>query len=147
VSGGGGWGAKRGLLSLDPDTRHVLPQDDTVDRFHRILEQRMDSDAAVGAQDGIVSPGSFVQFFVTPSASRRPEELPLGHKYVFGTAPWGYAEPTTTASKPGGIVARKDSFGGLTTHGLFLGSGSDSSQGSSGVLYSKIDVPHSFVFG
>lgn len=67
LSGGGGWGAKSGLLSLDPQNP------DMVDEFAKMFEKRFEAgeagESADDAKDvgeaGIVEKGDWVQFFET----------------------------------------------------------------------------------
>lgn len=59
VSGGGEWGAKASLLSLDPQSSYGAEcEEDELDRFQRSFHGE---DTAAGA---ITRPGDFVQFFV-----------------------------------------------------------------------------------
>lgn len=63
VGGGGEWGAKASLLSLDPKTSHTLQSEaDELDKFMRSFNGEED------AKDAIAQPGDFVQFFVERDA-------------------------------------------------------------------------------
>lgn len=68
MSGGGEWGAKASLLSLDPQTSYgVQSEDDKLDRFQR-------SFLGEAAADGATTrPGDFVQFFVEGDSEVSPE--------------------------------------------------------------------------
>lgn len=80
VSGGGGWGKKQGLLSLDPDTKFSAPGlgggngDEDLESFVRAFKNEHGSGGegygvAAGPFDaGVVAPGSVVQFFVAPTS-------------------------------------------------------------------------------
>jgi hypothetical protein len=145
VSGGGGWGAKRGLLSLDPETTYSPPKDDSAARFERLLEQRMDGKLP---EEGIVTPGSYVQFYTAPhlSMSRGAD---LDKKFVLGTTPWGYSQGSDGESpaSPTDIQVTHGTFGGLSRQGLFLHSASLSAAGKAMEVISKIDSPYSYVCG
>lgn len=67
VGGGGEWGAKASLLSLDPKTSHK-PESETheLDRFMRSFNGEQD------AKDAIAQPGDYVQFFVERDAKQIP---------------------------------------------------------------------------
>ncbi|POS80891.1 hypothetical protein DHEL01_v200710 [Diaporthe helianthi] len=69
LGGGGEWGAKASLLSLDPKTSHE-PQSETdeLDKFMRSFNGEQN------AKDAIVQPGDYVQFFVERDAKQRPRE-------------------------------------------------------------------------
>ncbi|KAL1842380.1 hypothetical protein VTJ49DRAFT_5445 [Mycothermus thermophilus] len=77
LSGGGGWGSKRGLLSLDPETRLASKADDADDAEHDSLSSFLASLKGEASEDpksnssntntnGIASPGMYVQFLVEP---------------------------------------------------------------------------------
>lgn len=150
VSGGGGWGAKRGLLSLDPETTYSQRgRDDNgdVERFERLLAQRMQGQLHED-EGGVVAPGSFVQFFVAaePDGPRERAES-RDQRWMFGTTPWGYSSTDSGAEEQGGtgggVVFREGSFGALTSHGLFL----RSAMTNGGEVLSKVDAPYSAVTG
>lgn len=69
LSGGGGWGKKAGLLSLDPDSTYT-PEDtssqDTAFFAGLELEAQAEGDSALRS---IVSPGDHIQFYISPTAS------------------------------------------------------------------------------
>ncbi|KAK3355838.1 hypothetical protein B0H65DRAFT_585453 [Neurospora tetraspora] len=85
LSGGGGWGAKQGLLSLDPqdrDNRRKKPTNSSKDSENNEAEEDDDDDmeglerflrTLRGEQNvgDIASPGSWVQFFVAPAHLER----------------------------------------------------------------------------
>ncbi|KAK3953117.1 hypothetical protein QBC32DRAFT_127884 [Pseudoneurospora amorphoporcata] len=81
LSGGGGWGTKQGLLSLDPqdrDSRRKTPknneakeeedEEDDMEGLERFL-RTLRGEQNVG---DIASPGSWVQFFVAPARLEMP---------------------------------------------------------------------------
>lgn len=60
LSGGGGWGAKKGLLALDPETDFDSPQPKT----DQTLEDSQFSDGSPGQElEGVFQPGDIVTFF------------------------------------------------------------------------------------
>ena len=64
LSGGGGWGQKQGLLSLDPESRYGLS--DRVSCTTGLCHEddvRAEQNEALG---GVARPGDFVQFFIPP---------------------------------------------------------------------------------
>ncbi|KAJ4396956.1 hypothetical protein N0V93_001179 [Gnomoniopsis smithogilvyi] len=68
LSGGGEWGAKASLLSLDPQTTYgVESEEDELDRFQRSFHGE---DTVEGAT---TRPGDFVQFFVEGDPTIRPK--------------------------------------------------------------------------
>ncbi|EAA29188.3 hypothetical protein GE21DRAFT_1582 [Neurospora crassa] len=87
LSGGGGWGAKQGLLSLDPQDRDHYRKTPTTssskDRENNEAEEEDDGDDMEGLErflrtlrgeqnvGDIASPGSWVQFFVAPAHLER----------------------------------------------------------------------------
>lgn len=80
VSGGGGWGLKQGLLSLDPETT-LLNSADTSHDFD--LSDSVDNDQ-IQALGNIAKPGSWVQFLISYNLmSSRP----------IGTVDVGTVEP------------------------------------------------------
>ncbi|CAG9937909.1 unnamed protein product [Clonostachys rosea f. rosea IK726] len=70
LSGGGGWGKKKGLLSLDPQTSHFsLSEEDQLANFFQ-----------AGADSGFAPVGSSIQFFAPHSLVRKP----LPGPFTFG---------------------------------------------------------------
>lgn len=63
MSGGGGWGNKKGLLSLDQESRYSTEDQDSIDDFIRSFKGQ-DSVENGGSGVGIIPDGSWVQFFV-----------------------------------------------------------------------------------
>ncbi|KAI3401612.1 hypothetical protein diail_10213 [Diaporthe ilicicola] len=75
VGGGGEWGAKARLLSLDPKTSHAPQSEaDELDKFMRSFNGEKD------AKDAIAQPGDFVQFFVERDARQMPPSKLNHHK-------------------------------------------------------------------
>ncbi|KAM0814558.1 hypothetical protein AB5N19_00348 [Seiridium cardinale] len=69
LSGGGGWGAKQGLLSLDPETSYTRPDQDNLDDFIKAFKTRNSGDPS----QGIVTPGSYILFCAQPELPELPE--------------------------------------------------------------------------
>lgn len=139
MSGGGGWGKKQGLLSLDPETKYSLSEEDDLDSFIRSFSSQHDG----GAQEGVVAPGSFVQYFVSPPATAKPE-LPVGEgsstSVAFGASESAIADnPPSTKSPSAGWKLVPDHFGAVTSHGVFITSGAKKS------MDSKLDAPDSWI--
>ena len=142
VSGGGGWGLKQGLLSLDPQTRYSTPDQEDVESFIRSFK----GEDSVG---GIVAPGSFVQFFVEPAyrlvpgsqteGATTPEE-PESASLVVGTID-NTANPTRDLNE---IEVHRNVFGAVSAEGIFISSGVDS-QGNQAGATTKIDASNAFV--
>jgi hypothetical protein len=132
LSGGGGWGKKAGLLSLDP-----VPVSEEVPI--RMEDATSTSDGPgdfSSALTPVVKDGEAIQFFISPAPSRPIEEhnelellnsLPKNGSsgLELGTVPstidsipggsWQQA-----GSDPGHLVVFKNSFGALTEGGLTL---------------------------
>ncbi|KAI5793182.1 hypothetical protein EDC01DRAFT_88516 [Geopyxis carbonaria] len=69
LSGGGGWGNKAGLLSLDPQS------ESDVSSFARMFEERFNAqDGDEQGVLGIVREGEWVQFFVSEPCTQAPEK-------------------------------------------------------------------------
>jgi hypothetical protein len=136
LSGGGGWGKKAGLLSLDPVPSSApsaqISKDDVVDTFDSV-------DDFSTALKPVLKDGDFIQFFISPAASHK-EDSPAFEtlKLLEGSTrkqvwSWEFGVvPSTVDSIPGEswqhsaaaaseeIVAFRGSFGALTEKGLTL---------------------------
>lgn len=133
MSGGGGWGLKQGLLSLDPQTRYSTGDEEDVESFIRLFHGE-DSDS------GVVTPGSYVQFMVEPVGPRPPGGL-LGENprpsVVLGTQD-GVVEKAGLS----GIQVQQRLFGAVSSHGIYLGSEAANEHPE---ITTKIDSSRSFV--
>ncbi|KAK3941577.1 hypothetical protein QBC46DRAFT_458267 [Diplogelasinospora grovesii] len=118
LSGGGGWGLKQGLLSLDPQTRYSNPDQEDVESFIRSFKGEDDSPGS------IVTPGSYVQFLVEPIPSKQvqQEETSGSEKsentLVIGTQNAAAAEP----AKADGTQVILDQFGAVSAQGIYISS-------------------------
>lgn len=170
LSGGGGWGKKAGLLSLDPNTgygqEHVDPQasrdlqtsasdadlDFDFDSFSRETEELK----------SIVKKGDYIQFYISPSASAEdvlvqsdPNNQDAESLSYLSTAEFGTI-PSTVDDMPGAQIADDSSqsaiqvhpnhFGALSESGmaLYLGNESDSHLPKDRTPFepaTKVDVP------
>lgn len=161
LSGGGGWGKKAGLLSLDPmpigapQSERVVEMDgdyETVDEFSTALKP-------------VVKDGDYIQFYISPAVAQDQgadvhgflsEETPSN---TSPTQPWSWefgVIPSTIDSIPGDspqkssqahgeIAVHKGVFGALTEGGLTLmrGRGMDEKTGIARKDFNAttIDVP------
>lgn len=141
MSGGGGWGAKQGLLSLDPQT--------TLDNAeHDDLESFMDSFSGKG---GIVFPGSYVQFFMeAANPTRREYSQHIKRRWDPSD---NAASPTVVLGTPGAALSAPPSisgvwpslFGAVSSEGMFLKSAQVQEADGGIMLTTKIDAPRSYV--
>ncbi|KAI0391152.1 hypothetical protein F5Y17DRAFT_22848 [Xylariaceae sp. FL0594] len=147
LSGGGGWGLKQGLLSLDPETTFSLPgQDDDIEMFIKSFEERNDAEQT----GGLATQGSYLLFCVEPQTpisesaqSRSPDYTP---SFTLGVAP-NADHSSSHASYSGPVEIIDGHFGASSAAGLFLGA-TRQSQGMSGtaraILSTKVDVPGAY---
>ncbi|GAW12030.1 hypothetical protein ANO14919_013850 [Xylariales sp. No.14919] len=151
LSGGGGWGLKQGLLSLDPETSFSLPdQDDEMEMFIRSFRERESGEPS----SGLAAPGSFLLFCVEPhvTGTEGPGQHPIPTKaWSFGVAPNpDYMPRYLPHSDPVEIISGH--FGVSSTSGLFLraipefvGISSNGGEAKSEASFtSKIDVPGAY---
>lgn len=131
MGGGGEWGAKASLLSLDPKTSHKLESEaDELERFMRSFNGEQD------AKDAIVKPGDYVQFFVERDAVQRPKEQVANLKAVQDYPPirFGCGDlHMRNIEPPDWIVSNRqhdaserlifDHFGAHSAEGIYLSSG------------------------
>ncbi|AEO53984.1 hypothetical protein MYCTH_2295979 [Thermothelomyces thermophilus ATCC 42464] len=130
VSGGGGWGAKQGLLSLDPQTEPLTDEDQDLQSFIDSFSRKYDDgsvDGGSGSGSGIAPPGWYVQFFVEAAYPEPqqylipeprgydPEERPRSVTTVFGTP------GAVIGASPLDIVrSYPNLFGGVSSEGVYL---------------------------
>lgn len=148
MSGGGEWGAKASLLSLDPKTSYVQESEEAeLERFQKSFHGDSSGD------DAIAKPGDYVQFFVEgdPSggitaAAPGNRLRPVSGKYPslsFGVGYPGMGEEEhvlpeeyqTPLAQKWQCLPRNDHFGAVSAEGLYL----KSALGTQ----SKLDVPGS----
>ena len=146
VSGGGGWGLKQGLLSLDPQSRHASDTDRDIDSFISAFKGE-------DSQGGIVTPGAYIQFFVEPVPGEAEDNITTEPAADFGAPPsilFG-THPGTEARLDKdddfvGIIY--DHFGALSKEGIYIDSipepcGAIDERGSA---CTKVDAPCSYVW-
>ncbi|KAI0159683.1 hypothetical protein GGR57DRAFT_458330 [Xylariaceae sp. FL1272] len=151
LSGGGGWGAKQGLLSLDPETSFSLPgQDADYEMFVKSFEERNSANPT----NGVVTPGSSLLFCAEPhwadaEAKTGPLLLPA-HGIGLGVTPSPDQTPAVEDITDA-VDVSDDHFGATSTSGLFLRgipepAGINGKEveldGSTGRIMTKIDVPN-----
>jgi hypothetical protein len=137
LSGGGGWGKKAGLLSLDPmpigppqaaQAANIDDDYETVNDFSMALKP-------------VVRDGDYIQFFVSPAVAQEPhttvhsfleqEDTPSASaetkvwSWEFGVIPSTIDaipsnSPQNTPEAPGHITVHRGTFGALTEGGLTL---------------------------
>ncbi|PKS12003.1 hypothetical protein jhhlp_001299 [Lomentospora prolificans] len=119
TSGGGGWGKRRGRLSLDADWASFGPG---AEDPNMILTSADDKGPAI-LQRGVVSPGSYIQFVTAPHLG---EAADLGKSPSFS----GSVVLGTSSSLRDGVQSTSDAgeaatcvwghFGGLSRKHIFL---------------------------
>lgn len=129
MSGGGEWGAKASLLSLDPQTSYGKEsEDDELERFQRSFHGQDTADGATA------KPGDYVQFFVEEnlelSRSENRTLLPTSRarypSIAFGVGEFGkegYTTATvdTSVMNSSRLVQLADShFGAFSAEGMYL---------------------------
>ncbi|PSR80813.1 hypothetical protein BD289DRAFT_440102 [Coniella lustricola] len=139
MSGGGEWGAKASLLSLDPQTSYGLENEqDELLRFQRSFFGEEEADEA------IAKPGDFVQFYVDKevhplreAGDNEPTEGEGGlagyPRVVFGVSEPSLAESEASLPADDSVLATAtnelawlvpDHFGGISTEALYIESAS-----------------------
>ncbi|TQV97360.1 hypothetical protein V2A60_000022 [Cordyceps javanica] len=130
LSGGGGWGAKKGLLSLDPQRTHFsLSEEEEMRRFTQSMN------------DSTFAPtGCTIQFLMAlDDVPSMPEYMPPS--IVFGV-PGTHQEHSARPEKPfmGGH------FGALSSKGVFVAAPSQGDDSSDLPDERKLSVPNSRLF-
>jgi hypothetical protein len=111
VSGGGGWGVKKGLLSLDPQKSH----------FALSEEEEMQSFFQGDGDSSFAAPGSEVQFFASlPSQQSKVDEKLQG--FVFGVSASEEDSLATPDSEAADLVVRTNQFGALSNTAVYVSS-------------------------
>ncbi|KAK4239823.1 hypothetical protein C8A03DRAFT_13814 [Achaetomium macrosporum] len=138
LSGGGGWGLKKGLLSLDPQTRLTTDE-------HQNLESFINSFKGETSAGGIVTPGSYVQFFVEPALppqddARVTPSAPRTLTIVFGTHARPIRPPLAGSDS---VKAWPSLFGALSSEAMYISHRGGARDGHA--IATKIDVPRSYM--
>lgn len=131
MSGGGGWGPKKGLLSLDPQRTHfALSEEEEMARFMQTMEN-----------SGFAPTGSQVQFFIPAQAP--PEDTSCSTSgIVFGVPTGTESAAETEVPETGYLVSGH--FGALASQGVFVSGPADPETGVADE--SKLSVPNSRVY-
>ncbi|KAI5925237.1 hypothetical protein F4810DRAFT_708623 [Camillea tinctor] len=125
LSGGGGWGLKQGLLSLDPETHFSLPGEDEgdIEMFIKSFQER----ESANSSEGIVTPGSYIMFCIEPqwteqatAAGRNAANSSSTQTLSLGVAPHGDFAPSVSASTDNEVTVIGGHFGATSAAGLFL---------------------------
>lgn len=146
MSGGGGWGAKQGLLSLDPETSYAQPEQNDIDAFVKAFEERNSAKPS----SGLVPPGSYVMFCVEPYLSiEQKRSLKLPPILSLGVSPHSEDTQPSSEAKATDSVRILDGYMGVqSAAGLFvkaLPEVSDRTAAASASLSTRINVPRAFI--
>ncbi|KXX73977.1 hypothetical protein MMYC01_208753 [Madurella mycetomatis] len=140
LSGGGGWGSKQGLLSLDSQTSLAAGEQQDLEDFIKSFHGNRDS------AGGIVAPGSYVQFFVEPAALPGQDSKPY-----FPWSCYAQSSPTLALGTSGAApIPPQDGlaeawpalFGAVSSQGIYLSR--PDSAGNLDTVASKLDAPCSY---
>ncbi|KAH8815261.1 hypothetical protein F5884DRAFT_665380, partial [Xylogone sp. PMI_703] len=157
LSGGGGWGPKQGLLSLDPQTVYTKVNEANFSFMGISFDDDESSSSSLG---DLAKPGSYIQFFVedphcdqeqakrkTPTSSANALRAT-----VVGTIPSTVDEMPNVyedANRDRDDVSNDDlfvyldgHFGAVSERGMFIESSETNAGGRT--VRSKIDMPYSF---
>ncbi|KAI1770706.1 hypothetical protein F4818DRAFT_251224 [Hypoxylon cercidicola] len=146
LSGGGGWGLKQGLLSLDPKTEYSLSEQDDVEMFIKAFQERN----SPGSSEGLATPGSYLMFCIEPHWT---EEEARSSQQLTPIMGLGVAsnndEDVNPTSRSDKIEVIDNHFGVVSKSGLFLKSEDEKklystrswSVGPRPPLTTKVDLP------
>lgn len=145
MSGGGEWGAKASLLSLDPQISYGKEsEEDELDRFQRSF---LGEDTACGA---IARPGDYVQFFVhaDPDLPKPRARYPSSAFGVGEFSEEGYTTATVDASTRPAVQLVVNHFGAFTAEGMYLEMWHRSGRGpfSEEKRMTKVNVPGTIMY-
>jgi hypothetical protein len=158
VSGGGGWGKKQGLLSLDPEVTFAAGTRSREASLDEVFTPSSESDlfftndlpdfleglgleANIAQLSQVAPPGDYIQFFVTSEDDIKYEDRSTSSTltYSFGVdSPEESTETSSTTSE--GVVVLYNHFGAVSESAISY-SQKDSSQASK--FETKISVPGS----
>lgn len=108
LSGGGGWGKKAGLLSLDPDTGYA--KHETPMTFDMLMASKSSDPEELRS---IVNKGDFIQFFISPTASN--EDVPA--QSLEGSLSSVHRDASTRSAEFGTIPSTIDDIPSTQTAG------------------------------
>ncbi|KAB5563421.1 hypothetical protein GE09DRAFT_1285328 [Coniochaeta sp. 2T2.1] len=153
LSGGGGWGAKQGLLSLDPETRFETTEAEDIESFERDFMAGREGGTGGGS---VVGPGDQVVFCVDAGIYPKPTRVLSGiksHQPPKSTQPFvvrvrpeetGGEEEVQTARCLGDddVVLKADGTFGVVAKAMFLAPTDGPSDDGTGMAASvKVDTP------
>jgi hypothetical protein len=149
VSGGGGWGTKQGLLSLDPQKTFNEDEETQLDFLNGSIEEQQ-----MSALGNIAKPGDYIQFFAKNPRWQKPSEQrllyldPKKRSVVIGTNPSTIDDvpvPETSTQ----LRIFHGHFGCASQSGIYLSQKSTKSkhdEPEKSKSVSKIDLPYSYVY-
>ena len=165
LSGGGGWGAKRGLLSLDPDSRYHNPQAEKPKAFGNIGNIDAEKADALGE---VVRQGDLIRFFVpgrVRESNNKPKrnslglrawEITVGTSVLLGTLPssmdvlTGREVSSESGQEAFDFIFFRNFFGILSEHGMSLKVETDGPAESADqfgtIVQTKLDSPYSYLY-
>ncbi|CAI4216589.1 unnamed protein product [Parascedosporium putredinis] len=143
--GGGGWGKRRGRLSLDAEWASSDPAADNLDMM---LSSADDAGPAI-LQRGVVSPGSYIQFVTAPNLGNLADPIASPSfltSVVLGTSS-SLGDGVPSKTNPGeDFACLRGHFGGLSRKHLFLtNQDATSSSQSRSRVFTQIDSPYSYI--
>jgi hypothetical protein len=163
LSGGGGWGVKQGLLSLDPQSTYSEISEARFDFSTGSMEEQQAS-----ALGNIAEPDAYIQFFILdnknargrPLRSPKPASVDIWQMTtVVGTIPSTIDDQRFDSLGPqkardAKVICQAGHFGALSEAGMFLSAPSieqRAPKGRDGVIkkpaiLSKIDLPYSYIY-
>lgn len=165
LSGGGGWGMKKGLLALDPEVNFNSPETET----YQSLENTQTTDGEhVQELEKIIKPGDVVTFLLPtyseksesgeletdPASKKTRRHMHFPPSVCFGSAPstkdmtLSEIKAADTKVIPFGTLFIKGHFGALSEQGMIFQieteASDDSSKRSDTVVHTKIDNPYAY---
>ncbi|KAK1832895.1 hypothetical protein QBC39DRAFT_403783 [Podospora conica] len=131
LSGGGGWGVKQGLLSLDPQTRYDVAEEEDVESFMRSFHGEE-------AGGGVVAPGSWVQFMV------EAVEVGGGEGGGLATILGTHVGEGSLGGAGGEVEVLGGVFGAASSQGIYVATGA-AGHTEDGEIVTKIDAARAYV--
>lgn len=160
MSGGGGWGAKQGLLSLDPQTTYTeIPEA----RFD--FSQGTMAEQQASALGNLAQEGAFIQFFAAYDKHIQGEPVRFDHVATRGSIVLGSVPSTVDDIAPSQTLVappegeklyhlKSGHFGFVSESGVFVHHGFKKPNVGSNPdplhvpseHFTKIDLPHSYMY-
>ena len=163
LSGGGGWGVKQGLLSLDPQSTYSEISEARFDFSTGSMEEQRTS-----ALGNIAEPDAYIQFFILdnknargrPLRSPKPVSVDIWQRStVVGTVPSTIDDQRFDSLGPekardAKVICQAGHFGALSEAGMFLSAPSIEQRAPKGrdvvikkpAIHTKIDLPYSYIY-